>query len=228
MIDLLKHYDEMWQNGHKEIVAGHVYCDEQIDSLFDERFGITLLARPEKKVIEEIQGFYAGIQEIEADQYFYPPSDLHMTVLSIISCYAGFKLEQIVPEQYMEIIASVLNQISSFRIKFDGITLTNSAVLIQGFPVDSTLEVLRDRIRSSFKSSKLEHSIDARYRLQTAHLTAIRFKKPLQNRTLFLEKLQQYRNYSFGSSEITRLDLVYNDWYQKSSRVRILKSFDLS
>lgn len=227
MLDLRPQYNALWQNGKEKISSGEIHCDFQLDNPNDQRFGITLLLRPNAKILEEIQRFCEKIKEIEPRQYYYPQPDVHVTVSSIISCYEGFKLDSIDIKKYSAIVEKILSAYSRFVLKFEGITATNAAVMIQGFPQDTTLEDLRNEIRSIFKQTNLQHSIDARYKLETAHATVVRFKTPLENPTRFLSRLDEYRNHRFGTTEVESLELVFNDWYQQSARVKLLKSFTL-
>lgn len=225
--NLKAQYDLLWENTKARIESGKLNFDAHLDDPEDSRFGIGLRIRPEKNVLDEIQKFCTKISGIEPEQYFYSPSDVHITILSIISCYEGFELDQIDIKKYIETIAPVLNRHSRFQIQFEGITASDSAVLIQGFPMGDTLEAIRDEIRRVFKQSTLEHSIDSRYRLETAHATVIRFRKPILNGRRLLHELQKYRDHPFGPSEVAHVELVFNDWYQRAAKVRLLKSFKL-
>jgi 2'-5' RNA ligase len=117
--------------------------------------------------------------------------------------------------------------IKDFTIQLKGISATPSCILLQGFPQDNNLEKIRSKLRHIFQASSLEHSVDKRYSIQTAHSTVIRFKKELNNSSRFLEFLNKYRNWNFGSSNIKQLELVYNDWYHKSSFVEVLFTFKI-
>jgi len=148
--------------------------------------------------------------------------------LSIISCYPDFSLNQINPTEYNSLINSVVTQFQPFTVKFKGITASSSAILIQGFPETNQLNNMRNQLREIFKQSNLEHSIDQRYLIQTAHLTVIRFKKPFSYPDTFLKKIINLRNRDFGSCLINELELVGNDWYQQKDQVQLINRFKLT
>ena len=152
---------------------------------------------------------------------------MHITVLSIISCYDGFEISSICIREYIELIQKTITQTDSFSIRFKGITASPSCVMIQGFPEDETLNTLRESLRSSFHGSPLTSSIDKRYKLRTAHSTVIRFKHKLTDIGKYQERLNDYRNYDFGSFKTTSIDLVFNDWYQRKDNTQKLESFPL-
>lgn len=201
--------------------------DPLIDSLDDHRFGITLLIRPSDEVLGSIQQFLEKIKRIDADHHFYPNSDVHVTVMPIISCYDGFEQEQINPLEYIELMRECLRDIPCFGIQFQGITASPSCIMIKGFPLDKTLDRIRDRLREAFKNSPLEQSLDKRYPLQTAHSTVIRFKVPVKQPLKMLTELAEYMNHEFGISSITEMELVFNDWYQRGKWVKVLSRFKL-
>lgn len=225
--NLEKRYNNLYQKNYSIIANGNYSIDEQIDDSGDQRFGLTLLIRPSETVKANIDNVLNQIKKIEPEQYYYPKSDLHLTVLSIISCYSGFELSKIAPEQYATIIRKSLERIKNFEITFKGITLSDAGVLIKGFPSNDSLNNLRENLRKNFSQTDLEQSIDSRYLITTAHITSIRFRKKLNDPTAFLTLLEQFKEYDFGTSKTDDLELVYNDWYQKDEKVQKLDQFKI-
>lgn len=226
-MDLLEHYTNLWNTSSAQFEKGVFELDPLLDAEEDRRFGITLLARPSESVKEAIAGFLDALLTIEPALYAYPPSDMHVTVMSIISCYAGFELSDIKVNAYESLLTEVVQDVKPFEITFKGITASPSSIMVQGFPKGETLHVLRDRIRERFKSSPLRQSIDSRYTIRTAHSSVARFREPPQRQQELLQKLSAYRNFVFGIFKVEALELVYNDWYQRQNRVKILKKFEL-
>lgn len=223
--NLGRHYNEMWTTALEQFQEGKCSTDALINSSHDNRRGITLLAKPNNKLKSEITQFQDRLREIEPNQYYYPVSDLHLTILSIISCYIGFQLHSISPLRYAEVIRKCLRH--PIDIKLKGITASKSGILIQGFPAHEGLEMLREKLREEFRLSRLEHSIDRRYKLTTAHLTIMRFRSPISNANKFTELLSSHRQVSFETMTIDKLHLVYNDWYQSTGKVKELDTFVL-
>ena len=201
--------------------------DNLIDSESDDRYGITLLIRPPENIKNSIQTFLNNLKQIEPNQYYYRNSDIHITVMSIISCYSGFKLTQINLAEYLKVIAKSLENKNNFSINFKGITASESGVMIKGFMNNNTLNEIRDNLRLNFRNSNLEQSLDKRYSIQTAHSTVVRFSSGVKRMQEFLDTLDQYRNYEFGKFNVNTLELVGNDWYQRKEKVIKLKEFML-
>lgn len=224
---LTDHYNRMWQDSLAMIQGKGFDFDPLIGSIMDHRYGITLLIRPDRQVRNSIQAFLDEVKRVEPDQYHYPLSDIHVTVMPIISCYEGFRLENIQAGEYIQLLKDCLGDIPVFNIRFWGVTGSPSTLMVKGFPGDHTLENVRDRLRSAFKKSALEQSLDKRYVLQTAHSTVVRFKNPVTNPSGILDIIDQWKDYEFGTCQVASLELVYNDWYQTEQKVKHLFSFDL-
>ncbi|MGL1957984.1 MAG: hypothetical protein OCD00_11785 [Colwellia sp.] len=120
-----------------------------------------------------------------------------------------------------------LKNIGGFKVKFKGITVSPSCILIQGFPEDKQLNHLRDKLRVNFKKAKLESTIDSRYKISTAHTTAVRCITPFKNSYKLMEVLSKHKNYDFGTLEVNSLELVFNNWYQNLSITKRLSSVEL-
>ena len=92
----------------------------------------------------------------------------------------------------------------------------------QGMAQNNQLNSMREKLRAGFKNSSLQHSIDARYTLKTAHSSIIRFQAPVKHSKRFISLLEKYRNFNFGTLQVSELELVFNDWYQKKQRGQLL------
>ncbi|MBB3838657.1 2'-5' RNA ligase [Runella defluvii] len=226
-MNLEAHYQQMWLAANEGFAKGLFEYDPLIDSPVDTRRGITLIARPSAESKQQIHTMLDALFLLEPQQYYYPLTDIHLTVLSIISCYEGFSLSAIHPQEYIDRIREVVKKYAGFRVRFSGITASASCVLVQGFPMDDTLAAIRNDLRTTFKTSSLQHSIDKRYSIQTAHSTVIRFRVPLVQPVAFVERLQAFYAHDFGTFDVNMLELVFNDWYQRSENFLLLESFFL-
>ncbi len=222
-------YDTMWQGAQAAFAAGAVTLDTQLlDQARDRRRGATLLIRPAAAVSLRIAEVLADLKQIEPGQYFYKPAELHVTVLSLFS-----GTEQ--PEPYIaqlplyrRAIDQVLAAAAPFSLRFDGLTASPAAILVQGYPGGSQLHDLREALRAAIHAVGLGHNLDRRYRISAAHMTAVRFCRPLRNPARLTAALQSLRRHDFGHSPVTEIELVYNDWYVSQDRVHPLHTYPLS
>jgi 2'-5' RNA ligase len=210
-------YNNMWLGFEAALQQDELEADPLIGNENDNRRGITALAYLDKNdsaVCEKIGNLISEVSRLEPAQYFYPANELHLTVLSIVSCAPGFKLEEVNSLAYGELFQQALQGLAPFKVHFRGVTASPAAVVIQGFPLSNQLGELRDRLRKLYGASSLRTSMDRRYKLEGAHATAVRFRHGVSSPDVLKLLLESYRNYDFGVAEITSLDLVFNNWYQ--------------
>lgn len=224
-MNLENHYKKLYHDSINTISSDNYHIDTLIDSKNDRRFGLTLIIRPSNEIKTKIQDFLKNFKEIEPNQYYYPNSDIHITVMSIISCYSDFDMSKIDVQKYIDLTEKCLLKGIDLNITFKGITASPSGVMVQGFMNNNELNDIRNRLRKEFKNSNLEQSLDKRYLIQTAHSTIIRFRKELSQKEKFLELLDNSINYDFGTFKVNKFELVYNDWYQREQYVKKIHEF---
>lgn len=226
-MNLRKHYSTLYKESIYEIAKDHYEIDDLIDSKLDRRLGLTLVIRPSAEVKDRIQKFLSELKKVEPKQYYYPNSDIHITVMSIISCYDGFDIEKIKGVEYIELIEKCLPSNQDFKIQFKGLTASNSCIMLQGFPFGTLLNDIREKLRAEFTNSKVEQSLDKRYAIQTAHSTIVRFKEKFTQKDDFLKIIDNYAKSDFGTFTVEKMELVYNDWYQRKDLVQQLHEFKI-
>ncbi|TRZ43110.1 mutarotase [Robertkochia solimangrovi] len=215
----------MYANALKHFQGQGVQTDPLIDDPSDRRTGLTLLIRPPEAVCHKISGIIEDFRALLPDQYFYPESDMHITIMSIISCYPEFNTQDFQADPYIELTKECLEGIPPIKINLKGITASPAGLVIQGFPMDRHLNKLRDVLRQRFRASELEESIDRRYTIRTAHLTFMRFRKPLRETDTFIQLLNNHRNTSIGEFTVDNMQLTINDWYQKEAKTTLIHRF---
>lgn len=222
-------YDSIWAQAQASFAAGAAALDPHLlDKTSDRRRGATLLIRPGAAVAARVAEALAELRRIEPGQHYYRPDELHVTVLSL---FTG--VEQ--PEPYFArmpvyraAIDAALCGLEAFSIRFDGLTASPAAVLVQGFTAGPQLEESRAALRAAIGAAGLGHTLDQRYVIATAHMTAVRFCRPPQDLPRLAAALQALRTCDFGSAEVAAIDLVENDWYMSHDRVRLLHSYPLA
>lgn len=218
-------YESMWENFCAALAQGRYEQDTMIGNPADDRRGIAVVASLQKNSLacsQSVKTFLDEVRALEPEQYYHPQEELHLTVLSIISCAAGFRLQDISVPAYTAIFHQALQHTEPLEIVFRGITASPGCVVIQGFPTGPGLENLRNRLRQLFRASGLLTTMDSRYRLTTAHISAIRFRTTIRHPGKFFGLLEDYRDYCFGSVCLTDFELLFNNWYQNLSVTRLL------
>lgn len=220
-------YEKLYTESLPQIRNENHEIDRILDAPIDNRYGLSLIIQPSKAVEQEVSQFLSQLRKTEPAQYYYAPSQIHVTVLSIISCYEGFRLDSIEVPDYIGVVEQSLQDIDAFEMNYHGLTLSKSGLMLQGYPKGNTLERLRDQLRRNFTASGLQESMDQRYKLTTAHATIMRFRSELKNPDGFVENLQENRSRKFGKQRVTNLRLVFNDWYHRKDKTKFINEFHI-
>jgi 2'-5' RNA ligase len=225
---LIRLYDALWQDAVEHFAKGRVQLDSHLVAPHrDHRLGLTVIARPTQQVIDQFSALLRELAQIEPHQYFYQPSEFHITILSLFTATENFEPYFAKIPAYLTTLQPVLSASEQFTVRFRGITATKSSIMVQGFPQDGKLERLRDRLRKALQSKNLGEGLDERYRITTAHTTIMRFRTQPQDLKRLIRVLGSYREYSFGQSTFQTLQLVKNDWYMSADKVEVLADYPL-
>jgi 2'-5' RNA ligase len=226
---LKQRYDHLWSETRERIRAGNVDIDAVLaHKQADLRLGMTALFRPSEQVRKRVAELLDRLRELEPDQYYYDPAELHVTFLSLFTATEKHESFFARAEEYVEAVSAGIREMSSFRIFFTGITAASGAIMAQGFTDAAKLNTARDILRGELRSRDLDQGLDQRYRLETAHMTMVRFRQPLRDGKLFAEALERMRNFEFGQTDADCLELVRNDWYMSRGRTERLQTYRLA
>lgn len=224
-------YDAMWQEARSAFAQGAFDLDALMDDPRDMRRGLSLVIRPDGDALAGMTAMIARLQEVAGEQYLYPASDLHVTVLPIISCVEGLSLDDIDTQRQIDaigdVVAEVLDSVDAFDLDFVGLTASPACIMACGHPCCATLTTLRDAIRRAVRVSGVRHSMDRRYVLRTAHVSLLRFRCEPRHLDALLALLDEYRQHTLGRCRCDNVELVFNDWYQRRGIVRELSRFRL-
>lgn len=226
-MDLQGHYRRLHTEAMNNVAKEGFSFDPEIMNPSDSRRGLTLLLRPGEDLLAAFSDFIQAVYQVAPGQYQYPSSDIHVTLMPVISCYPGFRLQGLELPSYIELIQQALPDIRPIPLSFTGVFASPSCLMIKGFPENGELEKCRNSLRASFAKSTLEQSLDKRYRLVSAHCTVIRFQKPVQQPEKVLDLLEKFQDRFFGAQRFDQVELVFNDWYQRRQKVQILETFSL-
>lgn len=206
-------YDRLWREAIPHFERGAAQIDPHLTNRAgDVRRGVTLALRLESAVQEAVELFLRQLAVSAPGQYFCRPDELHVTVLAAIHA----------------IIGKVLKRRRPFAISFRGITALQGAVMIQGFPQGGALAEIRDELRRVLRKNHLGGDIDRRYKINTAHITVMRFGHARTDWKAFVGLLKANRKTDFGETHVRELQLPWGDWYASAHTVRTIQEYPLA
>jgi len=178
----------------------------------DKRFGITLLIPIHGSTAKSLCSLENEIRAIEPDLYFYPESDLHITVLDLIAAHENFKRDNDLIQKFVRIIEKAVSDIPPFDISFKGIIASNAGILAKGYYRNGVQEI-RSRMRAFAESEGI--NFRERYQTISAHVTIARFKSAIRNRQELSSHLHTKSDREIGIMTVNELRLVIHDWYNR-------------
>jgi len=163
-------------------------------------------------------------KETEPDQYYYPLSDLHVTIFDFISGCADYRRDPGTEKIFMELSRRALADFSPFEFDLEGVAFSSAAGLLRGFDGGQIVE-MRRRIRNLLKEYGIPNT--ERYESESAHVTFCRFKSVLRNPVGLVDLIERNGDLEIGQATIRSFELVEHDWYNSASRKRIIDRIDL-
>lgn len=220
-------YKKLCAEGRSSLLNQTIKIAPYLDDLTrDNRFGLTLIVRPNDDVATNLIEINTRMKEIAPEHFYYDQMRFHFTILSLINATDPPKVSKDFARHFEEEIKIVLKDFYPFEIKFSGVCVTPNSIIAKGFPVDNSLEILRDKLRYRLRDAGLGAGLDERYRIEGAHITLGRFKIQEDFSPLII-LLDQLQNVNIGNMYVQKAQLVINDFYMSPDKVKILAEIPL-
>ena len=209
---LEKHYQNIFDQNKEILLQGGKGDEYLLHPDTDTRMALTLVIRV-KECTEQIEAYLGKVKEIEPDLYYYPKTDLHITVLDILRGVPNRQLPDNL-DDYVACIEACAKKVQPFDIMLQGTTLSDNAVLINGY-YEEELEKMRQLLRKNLWESHLE--LEERYETFSSHVSVARIKSCLSNPNEFVEST--ITDVIFGKIHVDEMEMVFHDWYDSKKQV---------
>ena len=213
------HYDSILAANKEKILAGGIGDALLEKALTDSRMSLVVLIRISPDVAEKIISSIDDLKRIEPNLYYYPAKDFHITVMDVLKGEEGREIPPNITE-CIRCIEECSKDISPFKIKFDGLTASDNAVLVRGY-YDDQLMVFRQKLRDMLKQRGL--SLEERYKTISSHITIARLHSKFQNPEKLLDYIEKPR--SFGTMTVSNMEISFHNWYD--TRKKLLSTIEL-
>jgi len=214
-----KLYDSIYKNNIAIIESGDIAVDDYLaGNRIDSRKGISLII-PIRSLADTYNRVVSSLKKIEPTQYYYPVSDLHVTIFDFIQARENFTRNEELEKIFTAASIQVLHAIKEFSITFEGIVFSSAAGIIQGYDND-ILVGIREEIREFLKKNGIRN--DERYASESAHITFARFADRLCRPEGLCKFINDNRETEIGLAQVTEVELVEHDWYNRASTKRVI------
>ena len=216
---LVNHYDSILAANREKILAGGARDAFLDNALTDNRMSLVVLIRIPLDAAEKINSCINELKRIEPNLYYYPAQDFHITVMDVLKGEEGRSIPPNITE-YIRCIEECSEDISPFRIEFDGLTASDNAIMVRGY-YDEQLMVFRQKLRDMLKQRGL--SLEERYKTISSHVTIARLHSKFRSPEKLLEYIEKPR--VFGTLTVSNMEISFHNWYD--SRKEVLSVVEL-
>ena len=207
------HYQKILEENRETILKGGVGDDYLVHPQRDTRMALALVIRIAPPICDQIETFLDELKRLEPELYYYPTKDLHITVMDILRGIPDRPVPDNI-DDYIRCINACTGTIPPFGIAFDGLTMSDNAVIVKGY-YEPALETLRQRLRKAMREQGL--LLEERYETFSAHVTAARIPGRLTAPEPFLSQIADRR--PFGEMEVSSFELVFHNWYDSKKKL---------
>ena len=219
LFSLDEHYNNILANNKDVILAGGHGDAFLANAKHDNRMALVILIRINSDIKQSINKCISALKIIEPDLYFYPDTNLHITVMDILKGEDGRKIPDNI-DDYLTCIEQCLKNINAFNIVFNGLTLSDNAIMVKGY-YENTLQIFRENLRYSLKNNNLIN--EERYKTISSHITIARLKNKYKNGIELIKFIQSYE--LCKTMKVNSFEVCLHNWYD--TRKEIITTYKL-
>ena len=204
---------------------GWIETDPYLSGKEDLRTGLTLRVKPPSSVCEQLHEHLMKANLPDA-VYCYPPGDMHITLLTLVSGRVGYHPDAGDIAIYVQALNPFFSTRSNIYFKMYQMKAVSNGFVLTGTSRLNALEFLRSKLSADLHQLPERLHPTPRYHLTQAHMTLGRFRDiPVRwHRLLNLMSRPSPVQYFVGSE----VELVHNDWYHRTQYTTILAKFPLA
>ncbi len=199
-------------------VLDQVLIEELAEPGSDQRCGVNLVCRPSEEIVERIADLQHRLFEHEPEQYYYPPQDLHLTLVEVCHSRTREEAERIAAA-VRSCAPGLLSPETPAAIDAPAVTFDRKGVALSFLPCDSRLQSTRQAIRENLGRNGV--AVESRYLPLSAHITLLRYIRPLRTpMSSWIETLTTAGVAASSAWVLSPLWLTWGaSWYGRRSRI---------
>jgi 2'-5' RNA ligase len=201
-------YERMWNDSRRRLRAGNIEPDP-VPGDQSRRWGVSAIIRPAGVTLTRLAGAADELKAFAGDQQVvYGRSNLHTTVRSIERHRIDVDVNDEKISQYKEALQKILRRFRPIKVAYRGLTSDCTSVMAQGWPIDDTLQEIRDAFHAELQRRALLSGPEKAAVRQTSHASLIVFTHALAHAEKLADHVRDNRNTDYGTCEVNEIDLV--------------------
>lgn len=220
-------YERMWAAGASDIRTGTVDADP-VPTETTLRWGVSIVATfssPLSMTFEKLADYCRRL--CGENHTFYHRVNAHMTVRSCEFYRAGVSHDDVAIGNYRTALAEVCAAYDPFEIAYRGVNANRTGIIVQGYPVTTTLPRIRDALHLRLRDLGAHHGPEENGVRRTAHTSIAVFGGLIANPAALYGWLNANRKAWYGAASMTHLSLVKYDRTAYDVKLVPLASFAL-
>jgi 2'-5' RNA ligase len=200
------------------VIIDTTLADELSNPGSDQRCGVNLICRPSPEVTALASSIQRELKRLEPDQYYYEESALHLTLVE--ACHSKSFIEaRKIAEQLGNGMEGILASLSAPRIASSNLGIDPRGCALMFSPVDGGLDRVRGLLTE--RLHKLGIPVDPRYPQRSAHVTLLRYIRPLKvDSKTWWKRLRSVNFRGAVNWDLSSLWLTCGaNWYGTRSRI---------
>jgi 2'-5' RNA ligase len=158
------------------IAPDNILAEELSGPGSDLRYGVNIIAAPSPELQVHILLIQQYLKELNPNQYYYPPGDLHLTLLEICSSCPKAEIDD-VAATINDHIHAILQDLKPFQLNFPSLVCDNKACALIFESNNSSLLKVREQMIERIGGLGVDYK--PRYFPNSAHITFMRYINPL-------------------------------------------------
>ena len=216
---------EYRNKGERDVLSTGIVLDETLirelrQKGSDIRHGVNLICLPNQAIVDHITALQRRLSRYEPTQYYYPGRDLHLTLVEICHSRAEEEAQHLASAVQSIVPFFLERQQQPAAVLDDPVLIHDSSGAALNFlPRDEQLQHLRQALRDELALHGI--TITSRYAPTSAHITLLRYVKPLTTQVeKWVEILQDEKSTMLAAWPLRSVWLTWGaTWYGMESRM---------
>jgi hypothetical protein len=198
----------MWADSSARLRVGDIRLDP-VPGDGSRRWGVSAVIRPLGRALSRLAEAADEVKALAGDrQVVYGPTNLHTTVRSIEFHRIAVDEHDEKVSEYRQALRKILRSLGPIRMTYRGLTSDGTSIMAQGWPVDDTLQLVREAFHAELKRRALLSGPERSSVRQTSHASLIVFTHPLCHAENLADHVRDNRTTDYGRCEVVDVELV--------------------
>ena len=142
------------------------------------------------------------------EHVFYTQTSLHTTICTIEFYRSPIEEDDESIHLYVDSLKEICRQFAPLQVRYQGLTAIQTSILVQGWPLDESLQKLRLAFHDQLRKRNLLYGPEKEQVRELAHASLISFSGALLAPQQCVSFIEEHRETNFGVASASSLEIV--------------------